>query len=84
MVRSSSIGSTSSCLSAEVIVRHCQLSYHYRTYKEAVVVLPTCVDRQLSLAGVGAGQVLRSAGVHAGVFSAGIEDDQRIFWVIID
>lgn len=44
----------------------------------------TCVDRQLRLAGVGSGQVLGSAGVHARVFGAGVEDDQRIFRVIID
>lgn len=84
MVPSSSIDSASSFLSAGGIARHRQLSYRYRSYKQAVVVLLTCVDRQLRLAGVGSGLVLRSAGVHAGVFSAGVEDDQRIFWVIVD
>lgn len=44
----------------------------------------TCVDRQLRLAGVDPGQVLGCAGVHARVFGAGVEDDQRIFRVIVD
>lgn len=42
------------------------------------------MDSQLSLAGVGAGQVLGCARVHARVFGAGIENDQRVFWLIID
>lgn len=84
MVPSSSIGSASSFLSAGGIVRHSQLSDRYRSYKPADAVLLTCMDRQLRLAGVGAGQVLGSAGVHAGVFTAGVEDDQGIFWVIVD
>lgn len=47
-------------------------------------MLLTCVDRQLRLAGVGTSQVLGGAGVDAGVFGAGVEDDQGIFWVIVD
>lgn len=38
---------------------------------------------ELGLAGVGAGQVLRSAGVHAGVVGAGVEDDEGIFRVVV-
>lgn len=61
---------------------HLQLSQH--RCNRAVVVLLTCVDHQLSLAGVGTSQVLGSAGVHTGVFGASIENDQRIFRVIVD
>lgn len=42
------------------------------------------MDHQLSLAGVGTSQVLGGAGVHTGVFGASIENDQRIFRVIVD
>lgn len=80
MVPSSSIGSASSFRSAGS-----SDAVSLSSYKQAVVVVPlTCVDRQLCLAGVGASQVLRSAGVDAGVLRAGVEDDQGIFWVIID
>lgn len=41
------------------------------------------MDRELGLAGVGAGQVLRGAGVHARVFGLGVEDDEGIFWVVV-
>lgn len=41
------------------------------------------MDRELSLAGVGASQVLRSACVNTRVFSAGVEDNKGIVWVII-
>lgn len=38
---------------------------------------------EFSFAGVGAGQVLCSAGVHTGVFGAGVEDNKGIFWVVV-
>ena len=45
--------------------------------------LLTCMNCEFSFAGVGAGQVLCSAGVHAGVFGAGVEDNEGIFWVVV-
>lgn len=45
--------------------------------------LQTCVNCELSLAGVGAGQVLRRAGVHTRVLGAGVEDNEGIFRVIV-
>lgn len=42
------------------------------------------MNRELSLAGVGARQVLGGAGVHAGVVGAGVEDNQGIFWVVVN
>lgn len=47
------------------------------------MLLQTCVNCELSLAGVGASQILRSAGVNTRVFRAGIEDNEGIFWVIV-
>lgn len=41
------------------------------------------MDGDFGLAGVGAGQVLSGAGVHAGVFGAGVEDNEGVFWVIV-
>lgn len=41
------------------------------------------MDGEFGLAGVGAGQVLRGAGVHTGVIGAGVEDNQGVFWVIV-
>lgn len=45
--------------------------------------LQTCVHCELGLAGVGSGQVLRGARVNPRVLSAGVEDDEGIFWVIV-
>ncbi len=45
--------------------------------------LQTCMNREFSLAGVGASQVLRSACVHAGVLGEGVQDNQGIFRVIV-
>lgn len=38
---------------------------------------------ELSFAGVGAGQVLGSGGVHSGVFGAGVEDNEGVLGVIV-
>lgn len=50
---------------------------------KCVIGQQTCVNGELSLAGVGAGQVLSRAGVDTGVFGAGVEDDEGVFWVVI-
>lgn len=39
---------------------------------------------EFCLAGVGAGQVLRSAGEHTGVIGLSVEDDEGILWVIVN
>lgn len=41
------------------------------------------MDGEFGLAGVGAGQVLRGAGIHTGVIGAGVEDNEGVFWVIV-
>lgn len=42
------------------------------------------MNGELGLAGIGPGQVFCSAGIHARVVRTGVEDDEGIFWVIID
>lgn len=39
---------------------------------------------ELGLAGVGPGEVLGSAGVHAGVIGLSVEDDEGILWVVVN
>lgn len=41
------------------------------------------MNSELSLARVGAGQVLCSAGINAGVFGAGVENNEGIFRVVV-
>jgi len=49
-----------------------------------ITIIPlTCVNCEFRFAGVGAGQVLGSAGVHAGVLGPGVEDNQGILGVVV-
>lgn len=45
-------------------------------YCKNIAGLQTCMNCELGLAGVGPGQVLGSAGVHAGVIGLSVQDDK--------
>lgn len=57
--------------------------FYYNKQTVLLMFLQTCMNCEFSFAGVGAGQVLRCAGVHARVFGPGIEDNEGILWVIV-